>query len=215
MFLSNDDFDKIINKLSAKESMREIMTGILLFDPRNGSTNSILNFLEDYDRLSSYYIDFFLPGYISESRMDREPHLWDRTYPIKFKGVKYYFQPDLFMAEVDRYERDCHFTYNYSPVLVLLDIERYAINNPRNVDERRFVVKRNLAIDLGQFDRNAPVQALFKKIFDYAKANTNMGPYRFNFKYRVLLGHHVAQLKQELKRDFPGILLGTILGHFI
>lgn len=203
MLPTNDKMDIILrNLLGDSSKLHTFMTGVLLVDGRTVDANEyVLKYISDFNRESGNYIDFYLPGYISERDSYKAGDSFTLDYPISIAGESFYFQPNLYERAQDEYKYEWRIEKSRYPMLILMDIVK---------EHERYVVKQHLAISLKNYMQNSAttVQDLFYKIFDYAKENTGMGSLMYHFRFRVLLGNHVPEIKRFLIESGVGALLG-------
>jgi hypothetical protein len=129
--------------------------GILIADYQQTLAREyILNYLNIFDKHSGKYIDFFIPGYtIYDSGDGISTALKDKD------GEKYYFSKELFDEFVEKCKKNFGFIYNYSPMLVLVELTRTDYINVRKIiielDSKTHDIKKT--------------GILFEKIFEIAK----------------------------------------------
>lgn len=210
MVPTNDKMDIILrNLLGDSDKLHTFMTGVLLVDGRTVDANEyVLKYISDFNRESGNYIDFYLPGYISERDSYKAGDSFTRDYPISIAGELFYFQPYLYERAQDEYEYEWKIERSSSPMLILMDIVK---------EHGSYLVKQHLVISLKNYMKNSTttVQELFHKIFKYAKKNTGMGSLMYHFRFRVLLGNHVPEIKRFLIESGVGALLSWATNELI
>jgi len=210
MLPTNDKMDTILkNLLGDSSKLHTFMTGVLLVDGRTEDAKEyVLRYISDFNRESGKYIDFYLPGYISEEDSYKVGDSFTLDYPIRIDGEMFYFQPTLYEEARDEYKYEWNIEKSRYPMLILMDIIK---------EHGRYVVDQHLTISLKNYMQNSPttVQDLFYKIFDYAQKNTGMGSLMYHFRFRVLLGSHVPRIKQFLIESGVGALLGWMTNGII
>lgn len=114
------DLDSIIDGFSKSEKLNSFMTGILLFDTRNNTSQEyIVSLLSDFDTESGEYIDFYLPVFVKKSQKSKYESEWTDDYKIELRKEVFYFQPSLFESELLKYKN--RFNFKFREIFNLLN----------------------------------------------------------------------------------------------
>ena len=137
-----------------------ITFGILIADYEQSLAREyILNYIDVFDKRSNKYIDFFIPGYITHGSND-----CIRASMKNKQGEPYYFSRELFHDFIEKLETIFDYQYNFSPVLLLVELKN-----------RDFVGTKKIIIELDTEKTSIKkTGVLFTNIFKIAKRYANI-----------------------------------------
>jgi len=158
-------YERLVQEVKGRENPDIPITfGLLIADYRQQNCKDyILNYIERFDYVSGKYINFYLPGYLKNEHL-----ITDNK--ISIKGIKYYFDEDVYMDFLYKLEQDFDIEYPYNPVLILLE---YSSGN--------FRFSKNIRIELDV--EGADIRKtgeLFDEIFKIAQKNVAIEDYSQN-----------------------------------
>ena len=205
-------FDEISTSIFDKyQGMDTITIGILIANARQPSAREhVLSHMVTFNRKSGMYIDFFIPGYyvkLEEVDIDKTKHdhpnayiKWelDNENPVfvldnEGKKQNYYFDDLLFDNFIEKLENEMNVTYNYKPMLVLVEVCKSHCRG-----ELKY--QKKLVIELGQ-DNNKSGE-LFNKIFEEARKEVQLDSIRHNMMIHFIKGEAVNNLISALQGDW-------------
>lgn len=130
-----------------------ITFGILIADyEQTLAREYIINYMNVFDKKSNNYIDFFIPGYLTYGN-------GIITLMKNKNGESYCFDRTTFETFVEQFEKYFGFTYEFSPVLVLVELK-----NKNFIDSQKIII--DLDCDESDIKRAG---VMFLDIFDIAK----------------------------------------------
>ncbi len=184
-------YDELIRRYNDYGDHEIISFGILLADFRQQDAREyILNYLEDFDRESGKYFDFFIPGYIEEWSIK-----WCKSNAgilqgrdIKVRNTGYVFNYELFSDFYQNLDHQFGIKYTYNPMLILMSMER---NYPGSA---RYIV---IELDnIGKGIRRSGV--LFERIFEIAKGDNSMEAFRKRCFYTFVQDDIVSTISSAI-----------------
>lgn len=166
------DFDRF--RYDVMERYNEefpITFGILIADYNQTLVKEyILNYLNIFDNRSNKYIDFFIPGYTE----------YGANNPIELSrtGKRYFFNRDLFINFIEKFQENFGYEYEFNPVLILVEL--------KNKD---FINSKKIIIDLDQNGSDVKrAGVLFQEIFNIAKKYVDIKDFSRELKATYIKG---------------------------
>jgi hypothetical protein len=151
------DFERLSNEVldRYRDTDITISFGILIADfEQSDAREYIINYLNIFNKRSSNYIDFFIPGYVTRRT---ENSINTRMYSKS--GESYYFDRSTFEDFIEQFEEKFDYKYDFNPVLIIVELEKNNFTNTRKMivelDDTQFCIKQS--------------GALFSNIFNIAK----------------------------------------------
>lgn len=213
-----EDIQKQINELYS--GMGLVTIGLLVADARqNEAKQYILNYLNMFDLHSGKYIDFFIPGYYTDSenvncnrRLRYHPtstassiNINDNpVFTLERTGAKYYFDSNLFEKFIENMRSSLGIKYTYNPMLILVEID---LTKWRG----EIAYQKKMIIELDD-NTNIGIRRsgmLFDRIFELAKETVNLNRYRNQVRMYYIKGAVVERLIKFLEGDWIETIADT------
>lgn len=213
-----EDIQKQINELYS--GMGLVTIGLLVADARqNEAKQYILNYLNMFDLHSGKYIDFFIPGYYTDSenvncnrRLRYHPtstassiNINDNpVFTLERTGAKYYFDSNLFEKFIENMRSSLGIKYTYNPMLILVEID---LTKWRG----EIAYQKKMIIELDD-NTNRGIRRsgmLFDRIFELAKETVNLNRYSNQVRMYYIKGAVVERLIKFLEGDWIETIADT------
>ena len=182
------DFDRLSVDVIKRYTYIDIPItfGVLIADYRQTLAREyILNYVKVFDKKSNKYIDFFIPGY-APFYGGQQTKLMDKDHN------QYYFNEDLFLEFIDKFERVFDISYEFNPMLVLVEL-----------NGNRFESSRKMVLALDSMDGGVKKSGvLFQKIFDIARSYVSLDDFSNRLISTYIKGNVIDSIINALGNDF-------------
>lgn len=156
-------YDRLVQEIKYREDCDIPLTfGILIADYRQQKCREyIINYISRFDSLSGKYINFYLPGYLTDE-------YYKNDNKIYIHNINYYFHYDLYNEFLEKLESDFNILYPYNPILLLVE---YSNGHFKLSKKIRFELDKD-GSDIKTFG------SLFELIVEIAKKEVNISDFR-------------------------------------
>lgn len=181
-------YERMVDEIKRRENPYIPITfGLLIADYRQQKCREyILNYIERFDYKSDRYINFYLPGYLTE-RFENEKN------KIKIKDRNYYFDENIYLDFLNHLEDDFEIDYPYNPVLILVEYDKGHFKNTHKI--------------IIELDSNGSeieqTGMLFEKIFSIAKSKVTIKEFSNDL------------IKDKIKLDLISIIIDCIGNRYL
>ena len=181
------DFDRLRRDVIEryKDIDIPITFGVLIADYRQSLAREyILNYVDVFDRKSNKYIDFFIPGY-APFYGGTQTKLMDKD------DNPYFFNENLFLEFVSKFERTFDVPYEFNPMLILIEL-----------DGKNFEKSRKMVLALDEMDGGIKKSGvLFQKIFEIAKRHVSLDDFSNNLVSTYVKDNIIDSIISALGND--------------
>lgn len=181
------DFDRLRRDVIEryKDIDIPITFGVLIADYRQSLAREyILNYVDVFDIKSNKYIDFFIPGYapfcggMQTKLMDKDDN-------------PYFFNENLFLEFVSKFEQTFDVPYEFNPMLILIEL-----------DGKNFEKSRKIVLALDEMDGGIKKSGvLFQKIFEIAKRHVSLDDFSNNLVSTYVKDNIIDSIISALGND--------------
>jgi hypothetical protein len=163
-------YERLIHEIKNREdSDLPITFGILIADYRQQKCREyIINYLSRFNKISGKYINFYLPGYISDE-------IYKNDNIISLHNKKYYFNTEIYDMFLEKLKSDFDIDYPYNPILLLVEYSK---------GHFRFSKKIRFELDMDGSDIKQTGE-LFEIIFDIAKKEVSITEFKSKLRAKV------------------------------
>lgn len=208
-------FDEISKEILKNCGVDAVATfGILIADWEQGDAKeAIINYMDNFDKKSGKYIDFYIPGYYEQFN-GKNNELKDRYHPnsyVNFREIEdgkaafeltrnhtqYYFSRRLFNEFIMEMEERMGIKYIYSPMLILVEVKQEKNRGMLEFQDR-------LVIDLDRDDKKniKHTGELFDKIFEVGKKTVNLERFCKEVRLYYIKGKAVKNIVEALSGEW-------------
>ena len=202
--------------------MYTVTIGILVADARQREAKEyIINYLNIFDENSGKYIDFFIPGYYTDSSRENTDDKKRKYHPnseykntngynekptivLHRTGINYYFDSMLFEQFLSYMSQTMKIEYTYNPMLILAEID--FIN-----DRAEIAYQKRLVFELDSNSMGGERRAgkFFDEIFKIAKKNSSLYDFGKGIRVYYIKGKVVGKTIEAISGKW-GVVLKSI-----
>lgn len=189
MLITGDFFkfnEDVFNKYFSEYGADSFITfGVLIADCRQDMARQyIFNYLTKFDRNSSGYFDFFIPGYLHY--LDKSENL---QHYVEVSEKRYYFNEKKFLDFIEGLENNFGINYSHNPMLILISMI------PGHMHTVQYIV---IELDKTEYGIERCGE-LFERIFEVAKKDTGLEYLRSSIRKTHIKGNILNSLIRLFK----------------
>lgn len=186
-------FEEDLYRIESESFQIPITIGILICNAEDPDCKEILCNMGQFDKMSSDYINFYIPGYCSVNQMNslENSDFYKPLYEIR--GEKYYFSNKFFGEFLKQLEERHNIVYDGEPELILVEVIDGRIHWDRKIRFALFSLEKDGNIK--------SVYHLFSQIFEDARKYVAIDDFSRQGRRRQLQKSFYEIIKDRIPKE--------------